>query len=446
MRSQDKRKIVEPERTTYDVLGNPSSRRILQEDKKDKCLHFSTQLDNMVVHSPNDRSSVPNEQASAGGSGAGNATVGGSQGRSTQINPPSIENLNTREIKIEDLLPLIPEFSGRRAEYKALQLTNNAPAEYVSPRKFLNSIENLVQQSDRVKILIALKKSVGQAHQSVQRCVSRDHNWVKFKDSFSSIYELESDRDLLNNLNEFRNSGRKKGESYLAWYMRVYETASEINDADKSFNIESEMKDLVMRFTPSRIWDEVKEKNDSWTRVVELDRKIRYDNSLGIPELAECDEYFGRQTQQAQINVIRQGDSELIEMKRMIVDLSDKLAKIGNEVDKKNSPAPMPMTNNKRTYQNSKASPITCFSCKKRGHISRDCRSKRLCYSCNKPGHIAKFCRVPKFRPQSYPQQHNDTAMYDHQTKYRLNPNAHPFYCMPTPSTNPFHNHAVSKN
>ena len=39
-----------------------------------------------------------------------------------------------------------------------------------------------------------------------------------------------------------------------------------------------------------------------------------------------------------------------------------------------------------------------CFSCGRRGHLARDCRSGNrplTCYNCKQPGHLARDCTIP---------------------------------------------------
>ena len=38
---------------------------------------------------------------------------------------------------------------------------------------------------------------------------------------------------------------------------------------------------------------------------------------------------------------------------------------------------------------------MTCYSCGKSGHVSRECRNKK-CYNCNKDGHFANECPTKK--------------------------------------------------
>jgi hypothetical protein len=72
-----------------------------------------------------------------------------------------------------------------------------------------------------------------------------------------------------------------------------------------------------------------------------------------------------------------------------------------------------PMTNGKK---------MTCYACRKIGHISKDCRSKNkvnrgtinnskknvTCYSCGKPGHYSKECPNKNYRQMNSTKKHED--------------------------------------
>ncbi len=57
----------------------------------------------------------------------------------------------------------------------------------------------------------------------------------------------------------------------------------------------------------------------------------------------------------------------------------------------KNQEVRMPMKFRPRS--SSRKRPVTCFTCRKPGHVAKDCYKNHTCKNCRKVGHTEKFCR-----------------------------------------------------
>lgn len=307
------------------------------------------------------------------------------------------------KIKFDDILPLIPIFCGRKSEYLHMRNNNTAPGDYVEAMSFIEHIERYVTDP-KMRVMVALKRSAGPAHQVLLRLVPKNQDWEEFKGLLIQVYSEITEEHIYRKIEHFRMSGREPGDTFISWYLRKIAESEAIlktGIVKSGFNQEFELKMVVMRFCPSKIWEKLRPLTKGWDRARELDRQIRLDPSLGIPEVAIRKETYGISEDPipyvANINPEYEhaspqvSSNEHMGLMAVVDKLSEKVEQLAAIVHEN---------------RGARKTPRACFSCGKQGHFAKDCNPNRQsygpkkCYNCGKLGHLARDCWAERPRPQ----------------------------------------------
>ena len=354
------------------------------------------------------------------------ATGGSFEDRSQPFVPPSAPVLPHPQfqivpsIRLDDVLPLIPIFCGKRSEYMALKSANIAPPDFIEVSDFIVHLERYVQDPS-LRILAAIKRSAGTAHQAILRIVPPNNNWKIFKNTLIQIYAYPDDLDIMRQVNDFRIRGREIGDTFVTWFLRKRAMAEGLErkiQNRESFDLEAELRHVTLRFTPPKIYHIIKPIATGWDRARELDRQVQYDPSLGIPEVAVRQEVFGLEEGPVPY-VAATPTNEHSGLMSVIDSLNERMAQLSLKVE--NQREGECMSNRMRSppcFRCDKAGhsvrkfssgqgrgKVTCFTCGKPGHFARECRRLRpssprgggftgTCYNCGRRGHIARECRM----------------------------------------------------